>query len=769
MFKRYKVELDVASGRSQYPKIQVNTNDLDTFNVNFIITHNNEPVDLTGKTARIAILKPDKKTVVQDCEITDSTNGKGEVVLGTQAYVVPGTHYAEVMVYDGDNQVAVSGRFVYDARQGILNDGAIESTNEWQSINKAIADAEGVLEDLRKNGTGVDAQARADLQTVTQQLAETVKQSDTGVLDLNIFNEPSRSVLMGQEPGHINAVLGERNVKGINIDYKAVSPENTSFIDVIDVVYNLYNPENSTDGYRLTASGELFPDAKYSLSEFIPVKTGDKLVIGYSETGYVRHRTVCYDSEKVAFKWLDPVFTETSTDYATFNFDFDGYIRVPFEVAAKDKAMVIDASKFEGYKPYGLKEYKLSKSIKVEGIAVEEVPSEDANFVSDVYENIASVIGGENIVMLLPMWEESGDVVKDIVNPEIKFKRVGATMRQDGLLHPTPHFNRTNSEYFIQSNKTGNLTQNTSLPITPDKKVAQLIKPIGSKVSFIRFRLRPYGTAPTASLRVTICENSNGVPGNPIVNGTSEEILFSSVAIGQYASFRFLVPPVLKANTQYWAVLEYVNKTGIDASNYIASYYDSSGGYGTGRAEYEGSWTKSLGDMAFEVYDNLLDLDGDFSVVTAIKNEASGVDYNTLNIIGTSSTSNNSLSLALTSGGLTATTRANGTQQASADRWIQNDWHTVAMTFNQASSDNKLRLFIDNIAYGTASGYAGSTNDLSRQPLTIGATTLYNGAISNSFMGQIGPIIITKTTLTPSQIAEISFLLSSRRRMGDDV
>lgn len=171
MFKEYQVTIDTTR-ETRNPVVHVNTNDLQTVKFIINILNQGKSVDLTGSTVRIAIKKPDNKTVFQDCKITDATKGKCEVVLNTQAYIVPGPHYAEVMIYYTADKVSVSGRFIYGANQGILNDKTIKSANEWQSINQAISDAEGILTDLRKNGTGVDAQARTDITSLSSQLAQ---------------------------------------------------------------------------------------------------------------------------------------------------------------------------------------------------------------------------------------------------------------------------------------------------------------------------------------------------------------------------------------------------------------------------------------------------------------------------------------------------------------------------------------------------------------------------------------------------------------------
>lgn len=46
---------------------------------------------------------------------------------------------------------------------------------------------------------------------------DTVKKSETGVFNLNIFDEPTRNLLLGLDEGSINAVLGEGNVKTENL------------------------------------------------------------------------------------------------------------------------------------------------------------------------------------------------------------------------------------------------------------------------------------------------------------------------------------------------------------------------------------------------------------------------------------------------------------------------------------------------------------------------------------------------------------------------
>ncbi|MGM0903055.1 MAG: BppU family phage baseplate upper protein [Bacillota bacterium] len=162
MQKNFEITLDtIKTTRNQL--LNVNTNDLNSLSFNITIQEKGKTLDLTGLTVRIAIVKPDKTTVLQNCTIEDAKEGLCKVVLTTQSYIVHGLHVAELMLFKGTESVAVTDRFSYNAVRGILDNQTIQSTNDWQAINQAIADAEGILIDLRENGTGVDAQARADL------------------------------------------------------------------------------------------------------------------------------------------------------------------------------------------------------------------------------------------------------------------------------------------------------------------------------------------------------------------------------------------------------------------------------------------------------------------------------------------------------------------------------------------------------------------------------------------------------------------------------
>jgi hypothetical protein len=95
-------------------------------------------IDLTGATVRLAVQKPSGLTVFQDCEITAPIEGLCEVVLTNQAYIEVGNHAGELVITK-DDTVTVTRSFAFSSLNAILNDGTLESQNEWQAIQEVLA------------------------------------------------------------------------------------------------------------------------------------------------------------------------------------------------------------------------------------------------------------------------------------------------------------------------------------------------------------------------------------------------------------------------------------------------------------------------------------------------------------------------------------------------------------------------------------------------------------------------------------------------------
>jgi hypothetical protein len=118
----------------------VSRNDFNTVQLNFVITQDGTPVDLTNKTVELAVKKPSGLSIYQACEITSAKEGKAKLALNQQAYIEYGIYTAEVYIRD-TNQLAVTSPFWYQSRTPIFNDTteeAIQSSNDWSALQEAL-------------------------------------------------------------------------------------------------------------------------------------------------------------------------------------------------------------------------------------------------------------------------------------------------------------------------------------------------------------------------------------------------------------------------------------------------------------------------------------------------------------------------------------------------------------------------------------------------------------------------------------------------------
>jgi hypothetical protein len=136
MLKEFNVILDLSKHKNN-PVYTFSTSDWQSLKFLVNVQKDGVSVDLTGITPRIAIKKTDKTTILQDGTVTDATNGKCEFLLTSQAYVVNGSYKAEVMLYEGTEQVATTSGFTYMVSIGVM-DIELESKDDWPTLSKAI-------------------------------------------------------------------------------------------------------------------------------------------------------------------------------------------------------------------------------------------------------------------------------------------------------------------------------------------------------------------------------------------------------------------------------------------------------------------------------------------------------------------------------------------------------------------------------------------------------------------------------------------------------
>lgn len=171
--KTYEFTTDLIIDIEPNQNIRFFQNDHNSAHLVFFITDRKQPVNLTNAKVKIVLQKPDGTIVFQDnCTPIDAAIGKYEVILNTQTLVIDGKGYGQVHIEDGD-KILECRKFEFFIDKSILSQDAIESTNEFLALQKAIqagVKLEGIdIDEIVAAGNVVQevVQARVDFEGYT--------------------------------------------------------------------------------------------------------------------------------------------------------------------------------------------------------------------------------------------------------------------------------------------------------------------------------------------------------------------------------------------------------------------------------------------------------------------------------------------------------------------------------------------------------------------------------------------------------------------------
>lgn len=113
-------------------------------NININLKANGEEVDLTGKTVKYFIKKGDGNTVFNNCNIVEGKIGSILVPLTNQAITIEGTNEMELAIYDENGAVESTFTVYLQVTKTLIDDNAIESSNEFKALNDALGMVQGI-------------------------------------------------------------------------------------------------------------------------------------------------------------------------------------------------------------------------------------------------------------------------------------------------------------------------------------------------------------------------------------------------------------------------------------------------------------------------------------------------------------------------------------------------------------------------------------------------------------------------------------------------
>lgn len=145
--KIYNVIIDLINeSKNKVPQITFNKNDRLTSVIAVKLNADGVDVDLSNKIVDIYIKKPDDKKVFSSMQVVDAEQGILFIELPTQALTAAGTCSVELRI-QADNEVRIPASFTYTVLDSIIDDSAIESTNEFSALTDKINEVNKIIEE----------------------------------------------------------------------------------------------------------------------------------------------------------------------------------------------------------------------------------------------------------------------------------------------------------------------------------------------------------------------------------------------------------------------------------------------------------------------------------------------------------------------------------------------------------------------------------------------------------------------------------------------
>jgi len=411
------------------------------------------------------------------------------------------------------------------------------------------------------------------------------------------------------------------------------------------------------------------------------------------------------------------------------------------------------------------------------------------------YENIIDILGLENICMFLPLWENTGTVYKDLIRPrDIQFNIIGATLAQEGILHPVPSFDGVN-DYLVEKPVITSMNNNSVLTMDSGAKMfAQKFMPMPNSFvpSFVRLFLGKVesvaGNLDSATIQLEIRADSSGVPessvlaSSPVINVSA---LFTTACWwGLYLTSSVAVD----RGVPYWFVLKYVGSTGVDASNYVTVGLDTSGSYGYSYATYDGAtWTVTTGqNISFEIYNDAMNFfnaaTSGYSVIFPFYKSELNPGAQVLLALGRHGLTGSGdmpAAVKLEIGGSFNDARmALSWDDYYSIKTVQayyagvgGGWNVWAMVNDFAASTGKIKIYWNGSVMKSIDGTEGLKPSREIFPSTVATVAHLNGNPASDLYANMkgGPIIATNNVVTQAQLAKVINQLLALRRLREAV
>ena len=227
--------------KKPFQTITANVGEVASRFVKISIVDKSIPVDLTGVTVSIYAKKPDGKKVFNNVTIEDKTNGIILAELTSQILAVEGLVKLTLLLVKNDSKLC-SKQFLLNVDSTIVDDTAIESTNEFTALTTALGKVNNIDSRFESINSSLDKKANKDDVAKISVGTPLFASSITGMIDTtkNYVNTSdgyiyiysggiwTKSTVQYQSTG-----IADKSVTSEKLDNKIIS-----FIKITDDIFN---------------------------------------------------------------------------------------------------------------------------------------------------------------------------------------------------------------------------------------------------------------------------------------------------------------------------------------------------------------------------------------------------------------------------------------------------------------------------------------------------------------------------------------------------
>lgn len=319
MQKHYNY-LDIDLDSKNYRRLRAMQGDIKSRYIRVNLYSNNLAYDLSNCTVKIYGLKRDKTIFFNNAVITNAKLGQFEIELTNQALAVAGELKIQILILGTDGEKLTSSAFFIDVGESIIDENAIESTNEFNVFTQAMKDFQKWDGKFEEKYDGLEAEYAENITELGSQIKDKANITTTNNMQQQINNLVLESggdsnLEVVQSRGHFNVLNDRFNI----ID---------SFFD-IDI--NLFNSTSNEiiKGNFINEDGVVKPLSETGISHYIKIFPNNTYTCKYYKAMFGSNTIVEFlNSDKIRVSIIKADNTDTTLTFTVPNNSEIVYCRV---------------------------------------------------------------------------------------------------------------------------------------------------------------------------------------------------------------------------------------------------------------------------------------------------------------------------------------------------------------------------------------------------------------------------------------------------------